>query len=572
MSFEEEWAGLKAEAAARMQLNSVPTRDPDASSTGADLVVHDDELGKIGHFAYRLHNNLKADGKHARTTSRAAGTSLTSDGFEMGKALTSASTAWVKQVETLLNACAHISNHLDYTKASKKKDDDWVAAQVGVSKSLATTTSPKRTQDPQCRSHRVQSSDPCPFSSFFFIQARCSMLVFQQLLNLRTKPLDSAIDDWVAMTKKLRELAKDAGDMSVYAQGTAWKGQNAGVTKPFVTRTAGEFQDAVTQAESITNLLEGAYSELKKAKAELVEIYESPPYGLKIDPYGVVIHLESADPDRSDVDALVKRMEAILQRAADADARCTGVWRLSPGPASVQLRALRLLEGRENTQGAGGADETGRSRVRAPEKWGSGTIKPVAEFLSYRSWMGGGEALLRGDLNGAVQGFIGGTPAYAAGEASKHLEKGSILSDVKGVHHRPTALNTVGKFGEDLRRARRRGGDSGRLRLHPVEKGAGDTHGCPGSAGEGEVPMKHGPGTPPSGRRRAGPPPPGRRRPSARHLLRPGVRGRSSSGCACQSVGSPAEYAPCWTGRGSGRLSASSASGFSGSFLPSRGS
>ncbi|MBM7440800.1 hypothetical protein [Streptomyces sp. HB132] len=134
MSFEEEWAGLKAEAATRMQLNGAPTRDPDASPTGADLVVHDDELGKIGHFAYRLHSNLKADGKHARTTSKAAGTSLTSDGFEMGKALTSASTAWAKQVGALVDACAHISNHLDYTKASKKKDDEWVATQVSASK------------------------------------------------------------------------------------------------------------------------------------------------------------------------------------------------------------------------------------------------------------------------------------------------------------------------------------------------------------------------------------------------------------------------------------------------------
>ncbi|RPK31939.1 hypothetical protein [Streptomyces sp. ADI93-02] len=134
MSFEEEWAGLKAEAAARMQLNGAPTRDPGTTPTGADLVVHDDELGKIGHFAYRLHNNLKADGKHAQTTTRAAGTSLTADGFEMGKALTSASTAWAKQVGTLVNACAHISNHLDYTKASKKKDDDWAATQVSATK------------------------------------------------------------------------------------------------------------------------------------------------------------------------------------------------------------------------------------------------------------------------------------------------------------------------------------------------------------------------------------------------------------------------------------------------------
>ncbi|MFJ8752353.1 hypothetical protein ACIREO_23905 [Streptomyces sp. NPDC102441] len=274
------------------------------------------------------------------------------------------------------------------------------------------------------------------------------MLVFQQLLNLRTKPLDSAIDDWVAMTKKLRELAKDAGDMSAYAQGTAWKGQNAGVTKPFVTRTAGEFQDAVIQAESLTNLLRGAYSELAKAKAELVEIYGSPPHGLKIDPYGVVIHLESSDPDRSDVDALVTRMEAILQRAADADALCTGgLAALTKDQHQFSSVHYGSLKDAKTLKEQAAQTKLDSAEYLPPEKWGSGTIKPVAEFLSYRSWMGGGEALLRGDVNGAVQGFIGGTPAYAAGEASKHLEKGSILSDVKGMHHRPTALNTVGKFG-----------------------------------------------------------------------------------------------------------------------------
>lgn len=134
MSFEEEWAGLKREAAVRMQINGAPARDPGASPTGADLIVYDDELGKIGHFAYRLHNNLSADGKHAQTATQAAGKSLAADGFDMGKALSSASTAWEQQVGTLLDACAHISNHLDYTKASTKKDDEWIAAQVSASK------------------------------------------------------------------------------------------------------------------------------------------------------------------------------------------------------------------------------------------------------------------------------------------------------------------------------------------------------------------------------------------------------------------------------------------------------
>ncbi|MFF1399423.1 hypothetical protein ACFVZD_37200 [Streptomyces sp. NPDC058287] len=51
----------------------------------------------------------------------------------------------------------------------------------------------------------------------------------------------------------------------------------------------------------------------------------------------------------------------------------------------------------------------------------------MAEFLSYRSWASGGEALLHEDLDGAVQGAIGGSPAAAAGAAGKKLEKGSVL-------------------------------------------------------------------------------------------------------------------------------------------------
>jgi hypothetical protein len=74
--------------------------------------------------------------------------------------------------------------------------------------------------------------------------------------------------------------------MSSYAEGTAWKGDNASVTKPFVTRTAAEFRDAVTQAESITNILKDAYGELTKAKADLETIYDNPPHGLKIAPAG----------------------------------------------------------------------------------------------------------------------------------------------------------------------------------------------------------------------------------------------------------------------------------------------
>ncbi|MFE3602512.1 hypothetical protein ACFXP3_38690 [Streptomyces sp. NPDC059096] len=39
---------------------------------------------------------------------------------------------WETQVKTLLQACAHISNHLDYTKKSNKAHDEWIDAQLRV--------------------------------------------------------------------------------------------------------------------------------------------------------------------------------------------------------------------------------------------------------------------------------------------------------------------------------------------------------------------------------------------------------------------------------------------------------
>ncbi|MFJ1592539.1 hypothetical protein ACIOD0_20175 [Kitasatospora albolonga] len=245
------------------------------------------------------------------------------------------------------------------------------------------------------------------------------------------------------MTKKLKELAKDAEDMRTYTQGTSWKGENAAVTKPFVTRTASQFQNAAIQAGSITTLLKGVQSELTAAKAELVAIYETPPYGVKISPVGVITYVESADPGRSDIDALVTRIEAILQRAADADARCAGgLAALTKDPHRFSSEHYDSLKDAETVK-----EQETRAKLNAvdftpPEKWGSGTIKPAAEFLGYRSWISGGQAYLRGDFKGAWEGFHGGEPAAAAGKGADFLEKATAPA----AGARPGVLNMVSKF------------------------------------------------------------------------------------------------------------------------------
>ncbi|MGW2084862.1 hypothetical protein [Streptomyces sp. NPDC001880] len=131
MSFADEWGAEKAAVA--MRLNQADSTGSSTSAKGtADYVVPDDELGDIGHTAYGLFNGLQSGGKHANAASETAGTSLKGDGFDSGAALAEVNRTWETQVKTLLQACAHISNHLDYTKSSSKAEDDRIGAQLRI--------------------------------------------------------------------------------------------------------------------------------------------------------------------------------------------------------------------------------------------------------------------------------------------------------------------------------------------------------------------------------------------------------------------------------------------------------
>jgi hypothetical protein len=61
------------------------------------------------------------------STTRAAA-ELKTQSFAMGPALSQTVTTWTGQVHSLLQACAHISNHLDYTRKTHAHDDALIAA------------------------------------------------------------------------------------------------------------------------------------------------------------------------------------------------------------------------------------------------------------------------------------------------------------------------------------------------------------------------------------------------------------------------------------------------------------
>ncbi|MDT0544360.1 MULTISPECIES: hypothetical protein [Streptomyces] len=91
MSFDSEWSQLKADAAgqqsAHTRLNQLAAAGGgEDGGKASDLIVHQDDLGAVGHEAFVLHGELQM--------------------------------------------CAHISNHLDHSKKSHANDDELIAASL----------------------------------------------------------------------------------------------------------------------------------------------------------------------------------------------------------------------------------------------------------------------------------------------------------------------------------------------------------------------------------------------------------------------------------------------------------
>jgi hypothetical protein len=125
VTFEQEWAELRTAAADRtaVRINSIPAEGGGGGGGGKDLVVNRDDLGAIGNDAYDLLGRLQKEGDIARASTFDAATALTNGNFVSGSAVLKVHDFWQTHLRTLLDACAQISNHLDYSKAQHAKDD-----------------------------------------------------------------------------------------------------------------------------------------------------------------------------------------------------------------------------------------------------------------------------------------------------------------------------------------------------------------------------------------------------------------------------------------------------------------
>lgn len=91
--------------------------------------------------------------------------------------------------------------------------------------------------------------------------------------------LGTAVDDWSTMITKLEQLKTEAVDqLDGRSKKANWKGVNATVTQSFITKTAKEFGDAVTEATTIRNILRDTHGELVDWQEKLNEAIS---HGLK---------------------------------------------------------------------------------------------------------------------------------------------------------------------------------------------------------------------------------------------------------------------------------------------------
>ncbi|MFC8275061.1 hypothetical protein ACFUJR_21475 [Streptomyces sp. NPDC057271] len=163
--------------------------------------------------------------------------------------------------------------------------------------------------------------------------------------------LSQAITAWKGVADKLKTLETDArDDLKAKADKADWAGVNATVSRGFITKTAGEFTDAHTQATTIHDILKDTHDELVSYKQQLEQALErGRKKNLTVTPIAgggftvtMLIHPDRAAkghdvPDHSPQDAehLRDDVQRILNRATESDTTAATVLRAIVDQAEV---------------------------------------------------------------------------------------------------------------------------------------------------------------------------------------------------------------------------------------------
>ncbi|MFJ2473134.1 hypothetical protein ACIOWI_09110 [Streptomyces sp. NPDC087659] len=150
----------------------------------------------------------------------------------------------------------------------------------------------------------------------------------EALRHANFSKLNTAIGDWGTVVKNLTTLEKRArDDMKAKADRAAWAGVNAAVSRGFISKTAGEFSDALTQATSLHNILKDTYDELVGYRDQLKQALDNgfekdklSVYGEKGGGFRVVAAVHPEAPGTQEkAEALRDKIQGLLGQATTSD-------------------------------------------------------------------------------------------------------------------------------------------------------------------------------------------------------------------------------------------------------------
>ncbi|MTE18583.1 hypothetical protein F0L17_05445 [Streptomyces sp. TRM43335] len=208
-------------------------------------------------------------------------------------------------------------------------------------------------------------------------------LTFSDLYGVSFSTLAAAVSDWESMVTKLETLADDARTgMAAKADKAEWSGENAEVTKPFVHKTAKEFDDAAAQAKSVKNILKDAHADLKAVQSDLKkEVEEGRKQGIRVvdSGDGTVRCAFDRQPDNSPPseeqrragEDLAARIDRLIVRAAEID--------------DLAARALKRVHGGD-THNFGHATYTSFDEVEAERALELAKLGPKMSADQYREF------------------------------------------------------------------------------------------------------------------------------------------------------------------------------------------
>ncbi|KOG89190.1 hypothetical protein [Streptomyces varsoviensis] len=296
---------------------------------------------------------------------------------------------------------------------------------------------------------------------------------YTDLKSVNLEKFASAVDAWSHLPKRVQKAAKTFDtEVAKGLQNSDWEGDTAQAAFTTIRGLGYQLDNAENEAVSVHEFLDNCLKSFRAAKKALTDIAEelAGHEHLSIRPSDGSVYVDAAKVEPDDLAELKTAYEPTIKSYKDrtrqalddaAETDSTLRWSLQEMKHSYDIGFLP-------TAPVSLADARGMRKERAHQsdkkislkelsdkeiqtkmdhaadgKFGNSTIKPVAEFLSYRAWLNSADSVQKGDWASAKSYFIDGTPAYAAGMEASLME----TSGGGGRHRKPTLMNKAGSFG-----------------------------------------------------------------------------------------------------------------------------